>query len=213
RGEVLTVDWHPTGGPVCYGGARDGVFFRLDPRAGDCQQDTSPGFHGFRHPSSVAHLRALDDGHQLLAAGPRGAMAVYDLRWMTQEVRRSNSRSGRRAAAVTPSRSVVQMPEYSNAAHIHIGLDITRVSGAGRVVAAGMDDGSVGVFSLRTGKKLRAGALDNFDRLKLGDGGGVVKALQWQAMPWEKDPSLWVAAGSVVRKFSFGLDEDEDGDC
>lgn len=189
-GDVLAADWHPTNDNIVFAGTRDDAFFRIDQRAG-------PGGRGecdrFRHRSSVAHLRAVDE-HRLLAAGPRGAMAVYDVRWMRG--------GGRRETAP------VVMYRYRNAARVDVGLDVAPIAGGG-VVAAGMDDGAVGVFSLRTGRRLRAGGVDG---LRVEEG-AVVKALQWEAMPWEKDPSLWVGCGSVVRKFSFGLDEGEDEDC
>lgn len=213
--DSLAVDWHPTNPAIIFPGTRDGRFFRIDTRVnhwgqgqgqargGDGGGGGGGGCEWFRHRSSVAHLRVVDDGgNQLLAAGPRGAMAIYDLRWM-QGIKK-------RAKEVRP---VVRMHSYKNAAHVHIGLDVATIGGGmGKVVAAGMDDGTVGVFSLRTGRKLRAGGLDDPGKMKLGDD-AVVKCLQWEKMPWENDPSLWVGAGPVVKKFSFGLDEDEDGDC
>lgn len=198
--DVLAVDWHPVNPAVVFAGARDGKFFRLDTRASaDC--GGRDGWEWFRHRSSVAHLRAVGD-HQLLATGPRGAMAVYDQRWLEGGRRRGQE-----------ARPVVRMSAYANAARLDLGLDIATVGGGmGEVVAAGLDDGTIGVFSLRTGKKLRAGAVDDPAIMKLTDG-AVVKCLQWEKMPWEKDPSLWVGAGSEVRKFSFGLAHGEDEDC
>lgn len=100
---------------------------------------------------------------------------------------------------------VCTMHEYVNSAHINIGLDVTTLHGGEAVVAAASSEGTVGVYSLRTGAKLRAGALD-----KLVLDGDVSRCLHWASMPREKDPSLWVGAGNVVKKFSFGLDEGED---
>lgn len=192
--DILTVDWHPSSPAVLFAGARDGTFFRADTRASHWGRG---GWEWYRHCSSAAHIRAVDD-HQLLAAGPRGAMAVYDLRWMEGWWR------GREA------RPVAMMAAYRNAARLDLGLDVATVGGGiGKIVAAGMDDGTVGVFSLRSGKRLKAGAVDT---IKLEEG-AVAKCLQWEKMPWENDPSLWVTAGSEVRKFSFGLDRGEDGDC
>lgn len=192
--DVLAVDWHPSSPAVLFAGARDGKLFRADTRAARWGPG---GWEWYRHRSSAAHLRTVDD-HQLLVAGPRGAMAVYDLRWLNGRQR------GKEA------RPVATMTTYRNAARLDLGLDVATVGGGlGKIVAAGMDDGTVGVFSLRSGKRLRAGAVDS---IKLKDG-AVAKCLQWEKMPWELDPSLWVAAGSEVRKFSFGLDQGEEGDC
>lgn len=197
--DVLAVDWHPASPAIVFAGARDGKFFRVDTRAG-VDHWGRDGWEWFRHRSSVAHLRAVGD-HQLLATGPRGAMAVYDQRWLEGGRRRGKE-----------ARPVVRMSGYANAARLDLGLDIATVGGGmGEVVAAGLDDGTIGIFSLRTGKKLRAGAVDDPATMKLTDG-DVVKCLQWEKMPWERDPSLWVGAGSEVRKFSFGLDEGEDED-
>lgn len=191
--DVLAVDWHPSSPAVIFAGTRNGTFFRADTRTAHWGRS---GWEWYRHRSSAAHLRAIDD-HQLLAAGPRGAMAVYDLRWI------DGRRRGKEA------HPVATMAAYRNAARLDLGLDVATVGGGmGKVVAAGMDDGTVGVFSLRSGQRLKAGAVD---AVKLGEG-AVVKCLQWEKMPWETDSSLWVAAGSGVSKFSFGLDEGEDGD-
>lgn len=194
--DVLSVDWHPTQPAIAFSGQRDGRLFKADSRASGHHWGAG-GWEWFRHRSSVAQLRCLDD-HRVLAAGPRGAMAVYDLRWL--------QRSRTRGKETTP---VVRMNEYRSGARTDLGMEVETVGGGlGKVVAAGMDDGTVGVFSLGTGRRLRAGAVDEF---QLGDG-GVVKCLQWERMPWENDPSLWVGAGAVVKKFSYGLDEGEDGD-
>lgn len=128
-------------------------------------------------------------------------MAVYDMRWMDGVGRRGKD-----------ARPLVRMYEYQNQSHMHIGLDVLQnVAGGagGGVVAAGMDDGTVGLFSLRTGKKLPAGALGG---LKVPDG-GVVKSLQWEKMPWERDTSLWVGAGAMLKKYTYGVNKGEEDDC
>lgn len=199
--DILAVDWHPTNPAVVFAGARDGRLLRADTRA---PRWGPGGWESCLHRSSAAHLRAIDD-HQILAAGPRGAMAVYDLRWLAGGLHRRSGmgRGGREA------RPVATMVEYRNAARLDLGLDVATIGGGmGKAAAAGMDDGTVGVFSLRSGKRLKAGAVDD---VRLGDG-AVVKSLQWEKMPWERETSLWVAIGAEVRKFSFGLDDGEDGD-
>ncbi|PSR78231.1 hypothetical protein BD289DRAFT_376989, partial [Coniella lustricola] len=214
--DVLSVDWHPTNSALIYGGTRDGRLLHIDLRLHGTQ------IRDYGHTSSVAHIRAINE-HQLLAAGPRSAMAVYDLRWMRQQPRhlhnhnhnQNHGNAQKQAAQTVP---VVQMQGYSNAAHVNIGLDVVHLSGhgggggGGGVVAAGMDDGSVGVFSLQTGRKWKMDGVDSRAKLGLSQG-SVVKTVQWHKMPREQDPSLWVSARSAVKKFSFGLGVDEEGDC
>lgn len=193
--DVLSVDWHPTQPAIVYAGHRSGRIFRADARV---RYWRANGWAKSWHQSPVASLRSLDE-HRVLAAGPGGSMAVYDVRWL-------KGTSGKEKA----TRPVARMYGYRSGARVDLGLDVATIGGGvGQVVAAGMDNGTVGVWSLGSGRRLKAGAVDG---LRLGDG-GVVKCLQWEKMPYENDPSLWVAAGSVVRKFTYGLDEGEDGDC
>lgn len=187
--DTMCVDWHPTNPQICLAGTRNGKFFKIDMRT---PYYGLAGWDWYRHRSSAAHVRAVDD-FQILVAGPRSAMAIYDVRQMV---------AGKRGM---PARPVCTMHGYVNAAHLDIGLDIATIAGEG-MVAAATGTGAVDVFSMRTGNKMKAGAL------KKVAVDGVVKCLQWEKMPWEKDPSLWAGVGNVVEKFSFGLDEREDED-
>lgn len=221
--DVFSIDYHPNP-HVCYAGCRDAKVLRVDTRA---PPSSGAGWDSpFSHRSSAAHVRCLDD-HHILVAGPRSAMAIYDTRWA--KPRRSggggnyknyNSHdSGRNSNAAQP---VVEFPGYNNEAHVRIGLDVTHDAGGvggvgggggGGVVAAALGDGTVGVFSLRTGRRLRAGDVDDPRVLRApgaGRGGGVVKALQFQRLPWEKEASLFAGVGPVVRKFTFGVGDGED---
>lgn len=191
--DVLSVDWHPTNPNICFAGNRNARFFRIDTRT----PHWGAGWDWYRHHSSAAHVRAVDD-HQILVAGPMNAMAIYDVRQMT---------AGKRGKRGKEAQAVCTMPDYLNSAHVDIGLDIANIAGQG-VVAAANGAGTADVFSMRTGKKMNAGALG-----KVGVVDGVIKCLQWEKMPWEKDPSLWAGVGNVVKKLSFGLDEREDEDC
>lgn len=221
--EVLSADYHPTNPNIVFAGRRDGKFFRVDRRTphrrhegGHGEWETasfSTGQYAYHGPSSVAHLRALDD-HQLLAAGPTSAMAVYDVRWMkTIEDSGDGHAKGKRPqqrslSATTP---VVRMYEYTNMPHIDIGLDVAMHIGGtgGGIVAAGQDDGTVGLFSVRTGQKLRAG---DIDRIKLPESQGIVKAIEFAQMPWEGEMSLFVGVGGMVKKYSVGTGEGDDED-
>ncbi|KAG8164367.1 hypothetical protein KVR01_006285 [Diaporthe batatas] len=229
--DVFSVDYSPSNPRVCYAGCRDSRVFRVDMRAPPPGGDA--GWDSFRHVSSAAHVRCLDD-HRVLVAGPRSAMAIYDTRWAAP--RRSSSHpsnSGRNDYRNNNNRHynnnnnnnniaqpVVQFPGYSNEAHIQIGLDVTHDaggpcgsgSGGGGIAAAALGDGTVGIFSLRTGRRLRAGDVDDPRVLKApGTGaGGVVRALQFQRLPWEKEASLFVGVGPVVKKFTFGVGDGEE---
>lgn len=187
RVDALSVDWHPTNPNIAFAGDRGRRFLQKDTRSPAHQ-----GWTFYRHRSSVAHVRAIDD-FQILAAGPQNAMAVYD-------VRRMRSAGPRGEAA-----PVCTMHDYVNSAHVNIGLDVTKLHGGEAVVAAASSLGTVEVYSLRTGNRLRAGALDD---LSVKD--QVFKCLQWETMPGEKDPSLWVGVGASVKKYSFGLAQGED---
>lgn len=229
--EVLSGDYHPTNPNIVFAGRRDGRFFRIDRRTAD---RTTEGEHGewkassfstgryqYRGPASVAHLRALDE-HQILAAGPTSAMAVYDVRWMQSIAGNNNNSTAGKGkqpqqqqqqqqqpdyGKTTP---VVRMHEYKNTPHIDIGLDVAMGIGGngGGVIAAAQDDGTLALFSLRTGKKLRAGDVDAIR----APNQGIIKAIQFATMPWEKEPSLFVGAGAFVRKYGFGTGKNEDED-
>lgn len=209
--DVFSVDYSPSNPRVCYAGCRDSRVLRIDTRA----PPAAGGWDSFSHRSSAVHVRCIDD-HRALVAGPRSAMAIYDTRWAGP--RRSSNSSGRNDSHNKIAQPVVQFPGYKNEAHIRIGLDMTHDAGGpgglggGGVVAAGMGDGTVGVFSLRTGQRLRAGDVDDPRVLKApgtGDG-GVFRALQFRRLPWEKEASLFVGVGPVVKKFTFGVGDGED---
>lgn len=219
--DVFSVDYSPSNPRVCYAGCRDSRVLRVDTRTPSPGSGSDSGWDSFRHASSAAHVRCLDD-HRVLVAGPRSAMAIYDTRWAAP--RRSHPNSGRNDHRNGSSNGngngniaqpVVQFPGYNNEVHIRIGLDVTHAagglcgSGGGGIAAAALGDGTVGIFSLRTGRRLRAGDVDDPRALKAPDG-AVVKALQFQRLPWEKEASLFVGVGPVVKKFTFGVGNGED---
>lgn len=214
--DVFTLDYHPSSPRVCYAGCRNSRIVRVDIRAPTSSSSSSGLNSVFRHRSSAAHVRCLDD-HRVLVAGPKSAMAIYDIRWAGP--RRSASGHGGHGNLQGTNKKfpqpVVEFAGYRNEAHVKIGLDVTNdaggvggaaAGGGGGIVAAAMDDGTVGVFSLRTGRRLRAGAVDELR----APGGGVVKALQFQRLPWEKEASLFAGVGPSLKKFTFGPDDGED---
>ncbi|KAJ0124902.1 myocyte-specific enhancer factor 2d [Diaporthe amygdali] len=209
--DVFSVDYHHSNPRVCFAGCRDARVHRIDTRA-PFSTSAGSGWDWFRHRSSAAHVRCIDD-HRVLVAGPRSAMAIYDSRWVAGPRMRPGGSGGNNNAAAA-AHPVVQFAGYRNEAHVRIGLDITHDVGgtaglgSGGVVAAGLGDGTVGVFSLRTGRRLRAGDVDG--SLGAVGAGGVVQALQFRRLPWEREASLFAGVGPVVRKFTFGVEDGED---
>lgn len=133
-----------------------------------------------RHASSIAHVRSVNP-HQVLVAGLENTMVLYDMRFFAQ-----------RPNGVVP---LLSFPAYHNEAHFHTGWDVCPDLG---VVAAAHDDGTVKLFSLRSGRQLRSPTLDRIHT------DTPVKALMFQQMPREKVPSLFVGEGPSLKKYSFG---------
>lgn len=133
-----------------------------------------------QQPSSIAHLRSVNE-HQVLTAGLRDKMSLYDMRFM------------KKAAGGTGA--LLSFPGYKNAAHFHTGWDVSTELG---VVAAAQDDGTVKLFSLQTGRILRSRVLDGVRT------DTPVKALMFNSMgDRDKVLSLWVGKGQALTKFSF----------
>lgn len=214
--EFLSADYHPSNTNIVFAGRRDGKFLRVDRRVprhiveGEHGAWETPSFgvrrREYQGPSSVAHLRALDD-HQLLIAGPRSAMAIYDVRWMKTCAETGKHPQQQSQGPTTP---VVRMHEYQNMPHIKFGLDVSMGLGGtgGGVVAVGQDNGTLGLFSVRTGQKLQAG---DVDEIKLSPNQGeIIHAVQFETMPWHTEPSLFVGVGSVIKMYGFGTGHGDD---
>jgi hypothetical protein len=133
-----------------------------------------------KHASSIAHVRSVNE-HQALVGGLQHSMALYDMRYF-----------GQRPNGVTP---LLTFPGYRNDAYFHYGWDVSPDLG---VVASAQDNGTVKLFSLRSGRTLRSPALD---RIKTDT---PIRAMMFQQMPREKLPSLFVGEGPSLKKFSFG---------
>ena len=194
RGETLSLDFL-TGNVILCGGRAPDIGL-LDLRA------PADEWTALRHASAAAHVRAVGP-HDVLAAGPRSAMAVYDVRYMRPRLRQDKDRNG------TATAPVVRFPAYRNQAHIHIGLDVLVGHpgyGAG-LAAAAHDDGRVVVYSLRDGTRLASPTVDAIDVGDDGDG-GVVKSLMFSTLPPLSGdgghPSLFVGERAVINKYSFG---------
>ncbi|KAF6809017.1 hypothetical protein CSOJ01_07188 [Colletotrichum sojae] len=135
----------------------------------------------------VTHLRAVNK-HQVLVAGPRSRMALFDIR--------------HRRSKPNGTKPVLEFPKYRNEAHMHIGWDVDVAAG---VVAAAHDDGGVGLYSLLSGRRLRCAAVDGLKART------PIKSLQFQTMPGRRHASLFAGVGPSLRMFSVGaLDADDE---
>ncbi|GAB1313003.1 hypothetical protein MFIFM68171_03213 [Madurella fahalii] len=159
----------------------------------------------FRHASSVAHVKSVGD-YEVLAAGPRSKMCLYDVRFLREHKKPLDPLDGgpRLDWGANATKPVLEFPPYQNEAHIKIGLDVLTEGGYGRgLVAAAHDDQTVGVYSLRDGNRIAAGDVDMIRAP------GVVKSLMWSAFSGDRHPSLFVGEGLCVTKYSFSAGEGE----
>ncbi|KAK4667169.1 hypothetical protein QC763_306810 [Podospora pseudopauciseta] len=192
RGDVLAVDFLHAQPQVVLAGTRSGHVCQLDTRTAPEAWDSMV----FRHKSSVAHLRAVG-GFDVLAAGPKNAMCIYDLRFVKAKEQKAGEKPFEPWERNTAA-PAVEFPGYRNEAHIKIGLDVLTQPGYGHgVVAAAHDDCTVGLYSLRDGSRMPSGDVDK------SKAPGVVKAIQFQTVASDQHPSLFVGVGSVIQKFSY----------
>lgn len=187
--DVLSLSFMPKNPQVVFAGSRDSKVSWVDlrvPEGGRC------GW--IRHKSAVAHVNGINE-HQVLAAGPKSAMSIYDIRF-AQRPSMKNARN----------MPLIRFPDYRNTASIQIGLDVDPELGV--VAAASEDraqaqDGRLYLYSLHSGKQLDCPSLA---QVRIGR---VLKAVVFQRMPWEDTPSLYVGVGHEVHKFSLGKLVDE----
>lgn len=181
-------------------------------------------------PSPITHIRSVNE-HQVLVAGLRDKLSVYDLRFMKKgnndddnnrrgnRGKRSRNRSSRKSSrnddddnnntSANAALPILTFPQYRNRAHVDIGLALDAASG---VVAAAHDDGRVVLYSIRSGARLRCGGGG-------GGGGGVdgihsprgpVQAVQFQMFPRDVHPTLFVGVQSSICAYSFGSLQSDD---
>lgn len=143
----------------------------------------------FKHGTTVTHLRVAPDGnkHRVIVAGVNNTMAIYDRRWL-----------GRGPNGLP----VLSFPEYRNEARVKIGWDLCEETGV--VVAA--EGRGVGLYSVSTGA--RVGELPVGDRIEQGN---PVRCLRVARTGKEAMPSVFVGIRGAVAKFSWGLEQDDNG--
>jgi WD40 repeat protein len=178
--EIFDQDYLVNNHNVLLAGGRQGCLFLMDLRVPHTEWET------IRHQSSITHLKSINH-HHIAVSGLESTMAIYDIR------HRRKLPNG-----TTP---ILKFPEYRNQAHVHIGWDVNVETG---LVAAAHDDGTVGMYSLRTGTRLRSPAIDT---IRLAT---PIKSLMFQTMPRQHNPSLFIGMGAALHKYSFGVSNEED---
>ncbi|KAK4222406.1 WD repeat-containing protein 21 [Podospora fimiseda] len=192
-GDILSVDYlKQQDHNIILAGTRSGHICLIDRRTSPKEWESNI----FRHKSSVAHVKSLlNSPHEVLAAGPSSAMAIYDIRFLRRQKQAEQNHHCPWNQTTLP---IVNFPEYRNEAHIKTGLDILTDPGYGcGLVATAHDDCTIGVYSLRDGSRLPAG---DVDKIKAQ---AVIRSLMWQKLPGDIHPSLFVGLGPRIKKYSF----------
>ncbi|KAM0511159.1 hypothetical protein ACHAPE_010181 [Trichoderma viride] len=176
--EIFSQDFQIDNHNVLFAGGRQPQLWISDLRT------PTAGWSHVKHGSSIAHVRSINP-HQVIVAGLQNQMSIYDTRFFQSDRTNSHGR--------TISSPLLDFPDYRNEARYHIGWDVcTELN----LVASAQDDGTVKLFSLKSGRILRAGSA-----LKSLRAENPVKAMMFQTLPGEKMPSLYVARGPLLKKF------------
>ncbi|KAG5996947.1 hypothetical protein E4U52_005444 [Claviceps spartinae] len=189
--EIFTQDFQQGNHNVLFSGGRQPRLWITDVRAPVTEVMYAP------HTSAINHVRSVNP-HQVLVAGLKNSMSLYDTRFFGKK---SNASSSGRKRGGNGRAPLLTFPGYKNAAHVHTGWDVCAELG---LVAAAHDDGTVKLFSLKTGRVLKSPAVDSVRT------DTPIKALMFSTMSGERLPSLWVGEGHDVRKFSMGALRFED---
>jgi hypothetical protein len=189
KDDVLSADFMPRHPDIVLAGVRSSFKILIaDLRTPSAEWESVP------HLSSPAQVRCLNE-HQVLAAGPRSAMSIYDLRFSHHDT--------------AHNKPVVVFPAFKNEEAVHFGLDVdttlgivATTSGHERLQPASP---TVKLFSLETGRRLKLpAALDALNPVL------EARCLMFQTLPQETNPSLFIGGKlSKVHKFSFGGGHDE----
>ena len=172
--EIFDQDFQQGNHNVLLAGGRQPRLWMKDLRTSEAE------WTFIRHGSSIANVRSVNQ-HHVLVAGLENSMSLYDLRYL-----------GQRPNGAKP---LLNFPSYRNEAHFHVGWDVCSELG---LVASAQDDGTVKLFSLRSGNMLPSPELATVKTET------PIRAMMFQQMPREKAPSLFVGEGPSLRKFSFG---------
>ncbi|OPB39737.1 hypothetical protein A0O28_0095840 [Trichoderma guizhouense] len=176
--EIFSQDFQVGNHNILFAGGRQPRLWVTDLRA------PTAGWNFVKHGSSIAHVRSINP-HQVLVAGLRNRMSVYDMRFI------QNNRNGYRERAT--SSPILEFPDYKNEPYFNFGWDVSTEL---NLVASAQDNGTIKLFSLSSGCVLPSGrALESF---RTDD---PVKAMMFQTLPGENSPSLYLAKGPFLKKF------------
>ncbi|KAK1239477.1 hypothetical protein MKX07_008965 [Trichoderma sp. CBMAI-0711] len=186
--EIFSQDFQVDNHNVLFAGGRQPRLWISDLRAPAVE------WSSIKHGSSIAHVRSINP-YQVIVAGLRDCMSVYDTRFLQTGERKD-------AAGRNASSPVLDFSEYRNQARFDIGWDVCPEL---NLVVSAQDDSTVKLFSLSSGGLVRAGTdLEGF-RAK-----NPVKALMFQTLRGERLPNLYMADGAYLKK--FGCAPASDGD-
>ncbi|EHK46443.1 hypothetical protein TRIATDRAFT_44046 [Trichoderma atroviride IMI 206040] len=174
--EIFSQDFQIGNHNVLFAGGRQPQLWISDLRA------PAAGWGHIKHSSSIAHVRSINP-YQVIVAGLQNQMSIYDTRFFQSDKTNPHGR--------TISSPLLDFPDYRNEARYHIGWD---VSSELNLVASAQDDGTVKLFSLKSGRILRSGSA--LEKLRAEN---PVKAMMFQTLPGEKMPSLYVARGPLKK--------------
>ncbi|KAL7906857.1 hypothetical protein GGI35DRAFT_457054 [Trichoderma velutinum] len=176
--EIFSQDFQVDNHNILFAGGRQPRLWITDLRA------PAAGWSFVKHGSSIAHVRSINP-HQVLVAGLRNRMSVYDMRFI-----QSNKNGTRDRVTSSP---ILEFPDYKNEPYFNIGWDVSTEL---NLVASAQDNGTIKLFSLSSGRVMPSGkALGSLQT------GNPVKAMMFQTLPGENSPSLYIAKGPFLKKF------------
>ncbi|KAL7808860.1 hypothetical protein V8C26DRAFT_277839 [Trichoderma gracile] len=197
--EIFSQDFQVDNHNVLFAGGRQPRLWMSDLRTPAVE------WSSVKHGSSIAHVRSINP-HQVIVAGLRDCMSVYDTRFFRSSSsgddnnnNNKDAAAGRKTASSSPV--LLEFPEYRNQARFDIGWDVCPEL---NLVAAAQDDASVRLFSLSSGGLVRAGGTD-LERFKAKN---PVKALLFQTLRGERLPNLYMADGAYLKKFGCAPDKE-----
>ncbi|KAE9966644.1 hypothetical protein EG328_008791 [Venturia inaequalis] len=170
--DVLALSWlSPT---LVTGGLRTGGVVIYDIRA-------RGGIQRFSHPSPVINMNPINDGQRILIGGMANEMCLYDLRMLKEETKTirvgeghwtlddedgwGGGTTGGDLSWRKPFKKKVKSAipavrfKYNNTVY-PLGMDVSQELG---LVAAGEEDGNIGIWSLNNGERVRTLCTDRVD--------------------------------------------------
>ncbi|KAI0137342.1 hypothetical protein BJ170DRAFT_590277 [Xylariales sp. AK1849] len=189
--DIFDLDYQKGHSQIILAGGRGGHLFLGDTRMNHYQ------WRCIKHPSSITHLKSISQYH-IFVSGLKDTMCIYDTRMVKKRAGNPlvSPHLLKQVDSVTP---ILTFPGYKNKAHIHIGLDVDTKIG---MVAAAHDDGKIALYSINTGHRLSS---PDTDQIQADLNRGPIQAVEFQKLPRDDDPTLFVGIDSHIQAFSFGV--------